>query len=402
MSKGPAVKPPPPADLREVLKVTDYIFSHLKGKDAMLQEGMDVRRVRQFRGKKLIEMLMNDAKLKKKCPHLNITTEADAVEYAKKLLNYPQRLFVSATWHKDKVVGLHRVTRNDPRPLNAIIYNRSEDFKWDDAGRYIWVYSGNETWKRIRVAILIALVLALCMYPLWPMSVRTIVWYIAVTVLLALISVTVIQLVVFVLFWIVGIEFWIMPSLWADDTGIMEIFKPLYTWKRASAGKGLFRLGAVLGIAALGYWASTQPTDLETFLQQQKSIVEDLYAGTLLSDTASTGAVQMGGGGGGGGARNMFGGLGYGNYGGRKVRIPKMEELQKEFEDLDKPEGSAAGEAGADDASGQAGAGAAAAEGEGDVPEEYREEVHAAPDLDSMLDSHEDAEDEDEDGHDEA
>ena len=47
------------------------------------------------------------------------------------------------------------------------------------------------------LAVLVASVIALCLYAQWPMFLRVGVWYVAVTILLALIGVTVLQFLVF-------------------------------------------------------------------------------------------------------------------------------------------------------------------------------------------------------------
>lgn len=63
--------------------------------------------------------------------------------------------------------------------------------------RYAWVYEGNATWNKLKLAGLVVAVIAACCYPLWPMVARTIVWYLSVTLLLALLGVTLLQFVVF-------------------------------------------------------------------------------------------------------------------------------------------------------------------------------------------------------------
>lgn len=53
------------------------------------------------------------------------------------------------------------------------------------------------------------------------------------------------------IFWVFGIDFWILPHLWSDDVSIIDAFKPLYTWDRKPGNvSGATPTAAALVVAA--------------------------------------------------------------------------------------------------------------------------------------------------------
>lgn len=275
-----------------------------------------------------------------------------------------------------------------------IVFTGAEERKWnagDKAGRvifqrnarYAWVYEGASS-SHWRLAILVAFVLALCMFPLWPNMVRIWIWYAAVTLLLTLLGVSIVRYLLFSLAWIGGYEFWLFPNFWLSDLP-WEMVTPVYTLDKASAGQRWMRLAMVAAAAACVYYVVTAPpSEFEGFLEHQKKLVSDLYAGTLLSDGSDAG----GSGGRGAGARDKFAGMGYGRDRKRSHmhNIPDIDSFEEMWREEDGTgtagagagaDGAAAGatsNAGAEDVAAAAGAGAAAGS--------------AAPDMDAMLDSH--------------
>jgi hypothetical protein len=222
-----------------------------------------------------------------------------------------------------------------------------------------------------------------------------------------------VQLAVFAVVWVFGYEFWLLPNLWSDEP-VWELLKPTYTFKKSGPGALWMRLGVVALLGAVGYYFATAPPgELDLFLDQQKQFVNDLYAGTLLTDGSTQGK-------GGGAAKDRYAGMGYGKrHGG--VQVPDISEVraraecappapdvaparpplfpppprpaaarpaapqfEKMFEEEDKKaEESAA--PGADDAHAD---GAAAAADEAAAAAEAAAARAAEPDLDALLASH--------------
>lgn len=262
-------------------------------------------------------------------------------------------------------------------------------FELGDEARYMWVYEGDTSWNPLKLAGIVLLVIALCLFQLWPPAVRVGVWYLAVTVLLALFFTSVIQVLVLALAWLAGYELWVLPNLWSNTAMIWDLFSPVYTIEKSEGSAWYWRVGLLGVILGSGYWVASQPDELEKFMATNKQFVEDLYAGNLLSDgtgpssglsASSSGPAYTG----------PFGGSygpGSNRYGGRQANIPRFDELEKmlqEEEELRAKDAAAQGKAqeqgekeeheGHDDVG-------KSADAEEDAPHDPEPE----PDLDAML-----------------
>jgi hypothetical protein len=276
------------------------------------------------------------------------------------------------------------------RPVEERTWRESGARIFEPEARYYWVYGGDQSWARIRLAIVVLLVLALCMFQLWPTSVRVGVWYLAVTVLLALVGVTLLQLTVFAVVWVFGWDLWLLPNLWADEP-VWEIFSPVVTFKRSGDSRPYLRLGLVGLLAALAYFVYSAPaSELNEFMDQQAKIVSDLYAGTLLGDGSSAAASAKGGSGRG---KDRYASMGYGKRKGG-FDIPDIQEFEKMWA-AEEGAGGEGQEGAAGTGAGAGAPGAAGASG-GEVGAEGGA-AGAGPDMDALLESHEEGHDEGED-----
>lgn len=173
------------------------------------------------------------------------------------------------------------------------------------------MYAGNMMWSNIGTGLIIALVIIFTLLPIWPDYAKRILWYCSVTFLIATLSFCLIRVVAFLLLWIFGFDFWIFPRLFDESLSFQDSFKPVISFERAGAGQGYYRFGTVLALVAFVYWAYTQPTEFDGFIQAQKEFVDDLYSGKLLSDVAFDPKEHM-------------------KQQGKKV--PSLEDLLKELE----------------------------------------------------------------------
>ncbi len=257
--------------------------------------------------------------------------------------------------------------------------------------RYVWIYEGDTSWNTVKLALIVLAVLALCLFQLWPPIVRVGVWYVSVTLLLALLLTTIVQLLVFSLAWLAGYELWILPNLWSDTAMIWEIFTPLFTFAKAEGSAWYYRVALAALLAGSGYWLSQQPGELDKFMSSNRQFLDDLYAGTLLTD-GSTGEAGRGGGGGYSSPLGGSYGPGSSRYGQRRSPIPAFEDIDRmlrEEEDEKKEEAPRP----------EAGNGA----GEAPTPEKAVEEDGSAspgaePDMDAMMAADEEASREDGEG----
>lgn len=182
---------------------------------------------------------------------------------------------------------------------------------FDDKGYYTWMYAGNMMWSNIATGFIIAIVIGFTLLPIWPDAAKKVLWYCSVTFLLATFAFCTVRMLAFVIMWLLGYDFWIFPRLFDESLSFQDSFKPVYSFDKGSSGQGLYRLGLVVALAAFVYWATTQPTEFDGFLQAQKTFVDDLYSGKLLADVAFDPKDHM-------------------ERSGKKV--PSLEDLLKELE----------------------------------------------------------------------
>ena len=88
--------------------------------------------------------------------------------------------------------------------------------------------------------------------------------------------------------WIVGYDCWFLPNLFDEALGFVDSFKPVITFEKTKDGQLMYRLGVGVAFFGFCYWAVTQPSEFDGYVQAQGDFIKDLYAGTLLSDVSQT------------------------------------------------------------------------------------------------------------------
>jgi hypothetical protein len=151
------------------------------------------KRVEYFKGKRLIETLLapNAKTWPKELPKIEDKTVAAAV--ASSLL---RKSFY------------HRSEKNDDGKGTLSI---SQKKVFEDSGYYTWIFSGNMMWSHLFTATIIGVVILCTLLPVWPFVMKKILWYIAVTFLLCTFTFCTIRMLLFLMCWVVGYEFWILP-----------------------------------------------------------------------------------------------------------------------------------------------------------------------------------------------
>ena len=98
---------------------------------------------------------------------------------------------------------------------------------------YVWIYSPTTIKQYIVGALLVIGCIAVCLFPLWPLEVRTAVYYLSMvlaSLLGLLLSLALIKYIIFAGVWLLTmgkIKFWLLPNL-TEDVGFIESFIPLY------------------------------------------------------------------------------------------------------------------------------------------------------------------------------
>uniref|UniRef100_A0A0K0EGF1 Translocation protein SEC62 n=1 Tax=Strongyloides stercoralis TaxID=6248 RepID=A0A0K0EGF1_STRER len=106
----------------------------------------------------------------------------------------------------------------------------------DGKETYVWTYNPTPLIKQlIGIGLLVGTV-ALCLLPLWPEWLRTVVYYVAMAAvgfIVLLMTVAAARSVLFVIIFILTLgkhHLWILPNL-TEDCGFFESFVPLYTYE---------------------------------------------------------------------------------------------------------------------------------------------------------------------------
>jgi translocation protein SEC62 len=246
------------------------------------------------------------------------------------------------------------------RPTAKQDYDGLEDKK----GRYVWLYTGESSWwVQYLPYIILFGILAVCMFPLWPIWLRKAVFWASVAFLVVFTVFLVIRYTVALLAWLVGFEFWIFPRFWDDSASVMDSFRPALQMGRDPEASDylLYRL-AVLGcLASLAVWGIYAPEDVSSLWMGQAKLMEDLYSGALMQQASE---VRLPGQDHKFGARNSWNGQ----------DAPRVRAFDDIWADLDKAEeGGRADEK----AGGGAAAEAAATEGGEAAPAPSVEEAAA-------------------------
>jgi translocation protein SEC62 len=99
---------------------------------------------------------------------------------------------------------------------------------------YALTYTPMHFSQHIGSGLLVVVPLTLCMYPLWPSSMHTLVWYLSVLsmmLIVLLVVVGVVRLVVYLLtMFTIKRGLWILPNLFMD-VDFLDSFVPMYEWE---------------------------------------------------------------------------------------------------------------------------------------------------------------------------
>jgi translocation protein SEC62 len=82
------------------------------------------------------------------------------------------------------------------------------------------------------LAVVVIGVLCYCLFPVWPFEVKMAVWWVSYILLIVLLAINVVRYTLFLSLYIFGLDFWIFPNLYDDKAGILDSFKPFYTYSK--------------------------------------------------------------------------------------------------------------------------------------------------------------------------
>ncbi|XP_075978085.1 translocation protein 1 isoform X2 [Anticarsia gemmatalis] len=111
----------------------------------------------------------------------------------------------------------------------------------DTVDAYVWIYDPKPWYYWLCGALVVCGTITVCMFPLWPATVRKGVYYLSIAAagfLVMIIALTVLRVVVFCLVWMLTLSrhhLWLLPNL-TEDVGFFASFWPLYKYEYRGPG----------------------------------------------------------------------------------------------------------------------------------------------------------------------
>lgn len=108
-----------------------------------------------------------------------------------------------------------------------------EQYFVDCNDAYVWIYETVPLYYWLFGTLLVLGAIGVCLFPLWPLTVRHGVWYLSLAaagLLVFMLSMVVVRMIVFCLVWALTLgrhHLWLLPNL-VEDVGVLASFWPLY------------------------------------------------------------------------------------------------------------------------------------------------------------------------------
>ncbi|KAL8435537.1 hypothetical protein ACSSS7_002464 [Eimeria intestinalis] len=203
----------------------------------------------------------------------------------------------------------------------------SQKQSFDANSFYCCVYEGSNRWQHFMLFCVIAAVLCVCMFPAWPLKLKIGLWYLSVVFLTLLqeqnsyyfihyppfrlpciavlgvlpivgLFLIVLRLILFLLLWFVGYQFWLLPNLFNEDAGFIDSFIPLTEFQKTPGSwtmVGARAFCALLSAATVYKLGETHsPGDVATFARQ--SFIDVLDWGRMRLEARFLRDTSVGGG----------------------------------------------------------------------------------------------------------
>lgn len=219
LSSGPEKVIDPTEPTKLDYEIAKYLRNNLPDKMAMF---VGIKRVNYFIGSKAVDLLM-ESKYKEQ-----FKTRDETVLYLNGLL-------IKNFYHRAK-----KIVKTDGQKKKFKLDMHNYQVFEDSKEPYVWLYEPTSLKAWLLCLGLILLVVVVCLFPLWPPYIRTVVYYACIGSLILLSSFLALSLLRHVIYIaILGltfgkIKFWLLPNL-TEDVGFFESFVPVYTLETEGA-----------------------------------------------------------------------------------------------------------------------------------------------------------------------
>lgn len=276
-----------------IKKIADF----LRGRKGMpVRHAVEMgKRIEYFKGDKLITFLIQNSEASKHCPTLKNKDD---------ILKVGRELVLNGYIHRSE---------RDPKNKKILTPCKNHSFMGD--GYYTWMYDGPKTLRHFLTAALIIGFFCCTCFPIWPMWAKVGLWYVSVTLLIFITIFSILRLIAFFLCWLAGYDFWFLPNVFDDNLGVIESFRPTYSFKATGDGERYYRVAAAGAFIAFCFWVANQPTDFDEYMEMSKQFTDDIYSGKLLDDISQHQKENI-----------------------DKFKVPNLEEFMREEEEPEREE----------------------------------------------------------------
>lgn len=226
------IQPGPPKP--EALAVANWLKAQeLKPRTVVHDE----KRKDMFRVKRAIRALQSPAyqKARAKNPLLPEVTDRASAENAFKLLPLSLLALRVSKVEGDAHEGHGHAKPKRVKGLWTVKIEQHQEA--NDDNYYIWLYEGSQMKQKLYAAGALVLVIAVVLFPLWPLMLRQGVWYLSMG-MLGLIglffAMAIVRLILFVItIFAAPPGLWLYPNLF-EDVGFFDSFRPVWAWQETA------------------------------------------------------------------------------------------------------------------------------------------------------------------------
>lgn len=151
-----------------------------------------------------------------------------------------------------------------------------KDTSMNEKGFYGFEIYKSQTKMTVLAIVLAVSIIAIILFPLWPYTVKLGIFNILFYFSASMLAMIAVRLVLYIMLFPFGIDFWIFPNLFDDDASIIESFLPFLLINRREDGWPLFafRVMMVLCFAMYVYSNSGLPLPFEETVETFNEIFE--------------------------------------------------------------------------------------------------------------------------------
>lgn len=206
-------------------EIAKYLRSNLPDKMAMFN---GYGRVNYFIGSKAVDLMMES----------KYVGDGQKFKTRQEVTTFLGTLLDHRTFHRAK-----KIVKMDGAKKKFKLDMHNNQIFVDSKEPYVWVYEPTSLVAWLKSIGFILLIVAACLFPLWPPGVRTGIYYLCIGSLIILTSFLGLSLLRHVVYFIVlaitfgKVRFWFLPNL-TEDVGFFESFVPVYTLEIGEFAEG--------------------------------------------------------------------------------------------------------------------------------------------------------------------